>query len=134
AARGQQRVGDAGDPRLAAFSDALHDLMRDLAIQVAKDGEGLFTFVTFEMGGAESWAAARKIALACANSPILKAAIAGEDPNWGRVVMAIGKAGEAADRDKLAISFGPHLVATEGARAPGYEEATAAAYMKNAEI
>src|SRR6185436_12508071 len=101
--RGQQPVSDAGDARLEAFSAALHDLMRDLAIQVAKDGEGLSKFVTFEISGAESWTAARRIALACANSPILKAAIAGEDPNWGRVVMAIGKSGEAADRDKLSI-------------------------------
>ena len=75
--------------------------MRDLAVQVAKDGEGLSKFVTFEISGAENWAAARRIGLACANSPLLKSAIFGEDPNWGRVVMAIGKAGEAADRDKL---------------------------------
>jgi glutamate N-acetyltransferase / amino-acid N-acetyltransferase len=134
AARGQKAVSDAGDARLAAFSAALHDLMRDLAIQVAKDGEGLSKFVTFEIGGAESWAAARKIALACANSPILKAAIAGEDPNWGRVVMAIGKSGEAADRDKLSIWFGPHLVAKNGERAPDYVEKTVAAYMQGREI
>jgi glutamate N-acetyltransferase / amino-acid N-acetyltransferase len=134
AARGQKAVSDAGDARLAAFSAALHDLMRDLAIQVAKDGEGLSKFVTFEIGGAENWAAARKIALACANSPILKAAIAGEDPNWGRVVMAIGKSGEAADRDKLSIWFGPHLVAKNGERAPDYVEKTVAAYMQGREI
>ena len=134
AARGQQPVSEAGDPRLEAFSAALHDLMRDLAIQVAKDGEGLSKFVTFEIGGAESWAAARRIALACANSPILKAAIAGEDPNWGRVVMAIGKSGEAADRDKLSIWFGPHLVAKDGERAPDYVEKTVAAYMQGREI
>jgi glutamate N-acetyltransferase / amino-acid N-acetyltransferase len=134
AARGQKIVSEAGDPRLEAFSAALHDLMRDLAIQVAKDGEGLSKFVTFEIGGAESWAAARTIALACANSPILKAAIAGEDPNWGRVVMAIGKSGEAADRDKLSIWFGPHLVAKDGERAPDYVEKTVAAYMQGREI
>lgn len=134
AARGQKPVTSADDPRLAAFSGALHDLMQDLAIQVAKDGEGLSKFVTFEIQGAESWAAARKIALACANSPILKTAIAGEDPNWGRVVMAIGKSGEAADRDKLSIWFGPHLVADKGERAADYVEKTVAAYMKNAEI
>ncbi len=134
AARGQKAVSEAGDARLEAFSAALHDLMRDLAIQVAKDGEGLSKFVTFEIGGAESWAAARTIALACANSPILKAAIAGEDPNWGRVVMAIGKSGEAADRDKLSIWFGPHLVAKDGERAPDYVEKTVAAYMQGREI
>jgi glutamate N-acetyltransferase/amino-acid N-acetyltransferase len=134
AERGQPAIADAGDPRLAGFSAALHDLMRDLAIQVAKDGEGASKFVTIEIGGAESWAAARKIALACANSPILKAAIFGEDPNWGRVVMAIGKSGEAADRDRLSIWFGPHLVAHNGERAPEYVEERVAAYMKGREI
>ncbi|AHB47952.1 N-acetylglutamate synthase [Hyphomicrobium nitrativorans NL23] len=133
-ARGQARVTDAADPALADFSAALHDLMRDLAIQVAKDGEGLSKFVTFVVEGAESVPAARRIALACANSPILKTAIAGEDPNWGRVVMAVGKAGEAADRDKLAIWFGPYCVARDGERAGEYDEATVAAYMKNREI
>ncbi len=108
--------------------------MQDLAIQVAKDGEGLSKFVTFEVEGAKSWAAARKIALSCANSPILKTAIAGEDPNWGRVVMAVGKSGEAADRDKLAIWFGPYCVARDGERAAEYDEKTVAAYMKNREI
>ena len=134
AKRGQQPVSEASDARLAAFSAALHDVMRDLAIQIAKDGEGLSKFVTFEISGAESWAAARRIALSCANSPILKAAIAGEDPNWGRVVMAVGKSGEAADRDKLSIWFGPHLVAKDGERAPGYVEKTVAAYMQGKEI
>ena len=109
-------------PQLADLRGALHDLLRDLAIQVAKDGEGLSKFVTIEIGGAESWEAARRIGLACANSPILKAAIFGEDPNWGRVVMAIGKSGEAADRDKLSIWFGPHEVARNGQRAPDYVE------------
>ena len=134
AKRGQPLVGEASDPRLQAFSAALHDVLRDLAIQVAKDGEGLSKFVTIEIGGAESDAAARRIALTCANSPIVKAAIFGEDPNWGRVVMAIGKAGEAADRDKLSIWFGPHIVARDGERAAEYVEETVAAYMKNREI
>ena len=134
AARGQKPVSKAKSKKLQAFSDALHDLMRDLAIQVAKDGEGLSKFVTFEVEGAKSWDAARKIALACANSPILKTAIAGEDPNWGRVVMAVGKSGEAADRDMLAIWFGPHCVAHDGERAEDYDEKTVAAYMKNREI
>jgi len=134
AKRGQKPVADPGDRRLQAFGDALQDLMRDLAIQVAKDGEGLSKFVTFEIGGAESWEAARRIALSCANSPLLKSAIFGEDPNWGRVVMAIGKAGEAADRDKLSIWFGPHIVARNGERAAEYVEQTVAAYMKGHEI
>ena len=134
ATRGQAPITSAGDPRLAAFDAALHDLMRELAIQVARDGEGLSKFVTIEITGAESFAAARRIGLSCANSPILKVAIAGEDPNWGRVVMAIGKAGEAADRDRLAIWFGPHCVARDGERAAAYDEARVAAYMKNREI
>lgn len=132
--RGQVPITDAADPRLRAFEAALHDLMRDLAIQVAKDGEGLSKFVTFEVSGAEDWRAARTIARACANSPILKTAIAGEDPNWGRVVMAVGKSGEAADRDKLAIWFGPYCVARNGERAAEYNEKTVADYMKGDEI
>ena len=127
-------ITDLSDPRLVAFDAALFDLMRDLAIQVAKDGEGLSKFVTFEVTGAESWSAARAIALSCANSPILKAAIAGEDPNWGRVVMAVGKSGEAADRDRLSIWFGPHNVAEDGERAARYDEKTVASYMQNPEI
>jgi glutamate N-acetyltransferase/amino-acid N-acetyltransferase len=134
AKRGQHPVAEPGDRRLESFSAALHDILRDLAIQVAKDGEGLSKFVTFEITGAESWAAARTIGLACGNSPLLKAAIFGEDPNWGRVVMAIGKAGEAADRDKLSIWFGPHLVARNGERSAEYVEQTVAAYMKGREI
>jgi glutamate N-acetyltransferase/amino-acid N-acetyltransferase len=134
AKRGQPAITELDDPRLQGFAAALHDLLRDLAIQVAKDGEGMTKFVTFEISGAESWAAARKIGLACANSPLVKAAIFGEDPNWGRVVMAIGKSGEAADRDKLSIWFGPNLVAHEGERASGYVEQTVAAYMKGREI
>ncbi len=134
AARGQLAVFHASAPELSGFSAALHDLMRDLAIQVAKDGEGLSKFVTIQVAGAESWAAARRIALSCANSPILKAAIAGEDPNWGRVVMAVGKSGEAADRDQLKIAFGPHTVARDGERAAEYDEQTVAAYMKNKDI
>jgi glutamate N-acetyltransferase/amino-acid N-acetyltransferase len=127
-------VTKVGSKRLRAFSAALHDLMQDLAIQVAKDGEGLSKFVTFVVEGAESAAAARRIALSCANSPILKTAIAGEDPNWGRVVMAVGKSGEAADRDALSIWFGDHCVARDGERAADYSEPAVAAYMKNREI
>jgi len=134
AKRGQPTVVSAQESALAAFEAALRDLLRDLAIQVARDGEGLSKFVTIEIGGAENWESARRIGLACANSPLLKAAIFGEDPNWGRVVMAIGKSGEAADRDKLSIWFGPHEVARNGQRAPDYVEATVAEYMKGREI
>jgi len=133
-ARGCPRIADAADPRLEAFAAALHDLLKELAILVAKDGEGLTKFVTIEVEGAESGAAARTIGLAIANSPLVKTAIAGEDPNWGRVVMAVGKAGEAADRDRLSIWFGDHLVAKDGERAPSYDEDTVARYMKGAEI
>ncbi len=133
-ARGQRRIEKPGAKKLKGFSAALHDVMRELAIQVAKDGEGLSKFVTFEVEGAETKAAARRIALSCANSPILKTAIAGEDPNWGRVVMAVGKSGEAADRDRLSIWFGEYCVARDGERAPEYDEPTVAEYMKNAEI
>jgi len=133
-AQGAPRIADASDPRIAAFSAALHDLLKELAILVAKDGEGLTKFVTVEVEGAENDTAARRIGLSIANSPLVKTAIAGEDPNWGRIVMAVGKAGEAADRDRLAIWFGDHLVAKDGERAPSYVEETAAHYMKGAEI
>ena len=132
--RGCPRITDATDPRIADFAAALHDLLRELAILVAKDGEGLTKFVTVEVEGAEDDRAARRIGLAIANSPLVKTAIAGEDANWGRVVMAVGKSGEAADRDKLSIRFGDILVASEGERAPSYSEAEVATYMKRAEI
>ena len=134
AKRGAPMISDMADAHCGAFAGALHGLMHDLALQVVKDGEGLTKFVTFQVWGAENDRAARTIAFSCANSPILKTAIAGEDPNWGRVVMAVGKSGEAADRDKLSIWFGPHNVACDGERAAEYSEAAAAAYMKNAEI
>jgi glutamate N-acetyltransferase / amino-acid N-acetyltransferase len=108
--------------------------LKELAILVAKDGEGITKFVTVEVEGAENDAAARRIGFSIANSPLVKTAIAGEDPNWGRVVMAVGKAGEAADRDRLSIWFGDILVASSGERAPSYEEETVARYMKGAEI
>jgi glutamate N-acetyltransferase / amino-acid N-acetyltransferase len=106
----------------------------DLAHQVVKDGEGATKFVTVRVTGAETPEAARRIAFSIANSPLVKTAIAGEDPNWGRVVMAVGKAGEAADRDRLSISFGDILVAKEGAVAPTYREELGATYMKRPEV
>jgi glutamate N-acetyltransferase/amino-acid N-acetyltransferase len=132
--RGQMRIDDAYDPRLEDFCEKLDELMQELAILVAKDGEGASKFVTLEITGAESDSAARRIGLSIANSPLVKTAIAGEDPNWGRIVMAVGKAGEAADRDRLSIWFGNRIVAREGERAAEYHEETMAAYMKNAEI
>jgi glutamate N-acetyltransferase/amino-acid N-acetyltransferase len=134
AKRGQKAIDSAGDPALADFTTATHDLLKDLAIMVAKDGEGVSKFVTIKIEGAESDAAARTIGLSIANSPLVKTAIAGEDPNWGRIVMAVGKAGEAADRDNLSIWFGDRIVASKGERAPSYDEPTMATYMKNREI
>ena len=134
AKRGQRPVDKVGDPMLADFTAAVHDLLKELAIMVAKDGEGLSKFVTLVIEGAESDAAARRIGLSVANSPLVKTAIAGEDPNWGRVVMAVGKSGEAADRDNLSIWFGRHAVAEKGERAATYDEPTIAAYMKGREI
>ena len=125
--RGCPRITDATDPRIAGFAAALHDLLRELAILVAKDGEGITKFVTIEVQGADDDRAARRIGLSIANSPLVKTAIAGEDANWGRVVMAVGKSGEAADRDKLSIWFGDILVAEEGERAPSYKEEDVAA-------
>ena len=134
AKRGQKRIDKAGDPALAEFQAATHDLLRELAIMVAKDGEGASKFVTLEIEGAESDKAARTIGLSIANSPLVKTAIAGEDPNWGRIVMAVGKAGEAADRDKLSIWFGNSIVAEMGKRAASYDEPAMARYMKGREI
>ena len=130
AARGAPRIGLAHDPRLANFRVALTEVLLDLAHQVVKDGEGATKFVTVKVTGAETPEAARRIAFSIANSPLVKTAIAGEDPNWGRVVMAVGKAGEAADRDRLSISFGDILVAKEGEVAPSYREELGANYMK----
>ena len=117
-----------------AFQSALTDLCRELAQQVVRDGEGASKFITIRVDGAESDAAARTIALSIANSPLVKTAMAGEDANWGRVVMAVGKAGEAADRDRLAIRFGTTLVAKDGLAVEGYDEAPVAAHLKGSEI
>src|SRR5262249_50053391 len=100
ALRGAPRIGDVGGADGQRFAAALHDLMHELALLVVKDGEGLSKFVTIEVAGAESDVAARRIGFAIANSPLVKTAIAGGDPNWGRIVMAVGKSGEAADRDR----------------------------------
>ena len=127
AATGRSGVDVTGN---AAFADALNAVMLDLAHQVVRDGEGATKFVA----GAKDAADARKVALAIANSPLVKTAIAGEDANWGRIVMAVGKSGAAADRDKLGIRFGDIVVAENGWRAPDYAEETASAYMKNAEL
>jgi glutamate N-acetyltransferase/amino-acid N-acetyltransferase len=118
----------------AAFESALGRVMLDLAHQVVRDGEGASKFVTIAVTGAADDADARKVALAIANSPLVKTAIAGEDPNWGRIVMAVGKSGARADRDRLAIRFGAIPVATDGQVDPDYVEADGAAYMRQAEL
>ncbi|MEP2029703.1 MAG: bifunctional glutamate N-acetyltransferase/amino-acid acetyltransferase ArgJ [Paracoccaceae bacterium] len=114
----------------AVFRTALHDVMKDLAHQVVRDGEGATKFVEINVSGAVSNAEAKTHALSVANSPLVKTAIAGEDANWGRVVMAIGKSGASADRDKLSIRFGDVLVAENGWVSPGYSEDDAATHMK----
>ena len=134
ARRGAARIGRGDDPRLDGFRAALTDVLRDLALQVVKDGEGATKFVTITVTGAETREAARAIAKSIANSPLVKTAIAGEDPNWGRIVAAVGKVGEAADRDRLAISFGGIEVARDGEVSPSYREEDGAAYMKRPEI
>jgi glutamate N-acetyltransferase/amino-acid N-acetyltransferase len=132
--RGAPLIEDVGSAEGRAFAAALHDLMHELALWVVKDGEGLTRLIEVRVSGAESDAAARRIAFAIANSPLVKTAVAGGDPNWGRVVMAVGKAGEAADRDRLSIRFGDILVAENGERAASYDEKTVAAYMQGREI
>ena len=127
-------IANRRDPRYRAFKGALGGVMRDLAIQVVKDGEGASKFIAITVTGARTERAARRIGLAIANSPLVKTAIAGEDPNWGRVVMAVGKSGEAADRDRLSIRFGDILVAENGRVAPSYAEEAGAAYMKRREL
>ncbi len=124
----------AGDAKLSGFRRALTDLMTDLAKQVAADGEGAEKLITVDVTGAASRKAARRIGLAIANSPLVKTAIAGEDANWGRIVMAVGKAGEKANRDKLAISIGGVVVAKDGQRVDGYDETPVAAHIKGRDI
>ncbi|MFA8441710.1 bifunctional glutamate N-acetyltransferase/amino-acid acetyltransferase ArgJ [Yoonia sp.] len=131
AATGASGVDVTGN---AEFADALHTIMRDLAHQVVRDGEGATKFVAVQVSGAQDDGDAHKVALAIANSPLVKTAIAGEDANWGRVVMAVGKSGAVADRDRLSIRFGNITVAENGWRAPDYSEDAASAYMKNAEL
>jgi glutamate N-acetyltransferase/amino-acid N-acetyltransferase len=133
-AKGIEPIESLDDPRAAVFGDALHDVLFDLAIQVVRDGEGATKQVAVNVEGAASDESAFRIAQSIANSPLVKTAIAGEDANWGRVVMAVGKAGEPADRDKLSIRFGDILVARNGERAPGYDEAATSAYMKGEEL
>lgn len=134
AKHGAPKISRAGDPRLRAFVKAFNQVLANLSEQVARDGEGARKLVEITVEGAKTKASARKIAMSIANSPLVKTAIAGEDANWGRVVMAVGKAGEPADRDKLSISFNGIRVAKSGARDPSYDEAQVSEAMKAPEI
>ncbi|MEQ1945076.1 bifunctional glutamate N-acetyltransferase/amino-acid acetyltransferase ArgJ [Mesorhizobium sp. VNQ89] len=134
AKRGAPRIDDVKDPRLSAFKRGLGKVLKSLALQVVRDGEGARKQVEVTVTGAKSTRSAKRIALSIANSPLVKTAIAGEDANWGRVVMAVGKSGEPADRDRLSIWFGDNRLAHEGERDPGYSEEKTSAYMKGEDI
>jgi glutamate N-acetyltransferase/amino-acid N-acetyltransferase len=122
------------DKRLFQFKEKLDQVLLDLALQVVRDGEGASKLIRIDVTGAQTNEAAKKIGLAIANSPLVKTAIAGGDANWGRIVMAVGKSGEAADRDRLRIAFGDHVVADKGERAPGYNEALATKLVSGQEV
>ncbi len=124
----------ATDPRLKGFAKALHEVCHDLALQVARDGEGAEKLIDIMVTGAETDKAAHRIAMSIANSPLVKTAIAGEDANWGRIVMAIGKAGEKAIRDKIRIRIGGVQVAVRGMRDAAYKEAEIMPHMKGRDI
>lgn len=134
AERGAVAVTSSDDARLAEFDRALRKVLKNLALQVVRDGEGARKMLEITVKGAVSDVSAKRIAMSIANSPLVKTAAAGEDANWGRVVMAVGKAGEPADRDLLAISFGPIRVAVNGERDAAYSEQAASDYMKGEDI
>jgi len=131
---GNSVIASVDDPGADALQAALTDLCRQLAQLVVRDGEGATKFIAVTVEGATSYASARTVALSIANSPLVKTAIAGEDANWGRVVMAVGKAGEPADRDRLSIRFGDTIVAQAGCAVEDYDEAPVAAHLKGSEI
>jgi glutamate N-acetyltransferase/amino-acid N-acetyltransferase len=122
------------DPKLRDFRRALDEVMVELATQVVRDGEGASKFVTIEVSGASSWRMARRVGLSIANSPLVKTAIAGEDPNWGRIVMAVGKSGVLVDSNALSISMGGTVIAQKGERLADYDEATVALHLKTPEV
>ena len=132
--RGAPMISEATDPKLKSFRHSFEDLLKDLALQVVSDGEGASKLIEVTINGASTDESAKSIAMAIANSPLVKTAVAGEDANWGRVVMALGKAGEPADRDALSIWFGDTRVAYRGERDPDYDEDVASRYMKNGKI
>jgi glutamate N-acetyltransferase/amino-acid N-acetyltransferase len=128
------RVPAEGGKILAEFAAALNEVLMDLALSVVRDGEGARKFVRIDVTGATNARSAKRIAMAVANSPLVKTAIAGEDANWGRIVMAVGKAGEPADRDKLSVGVGGVWMAKDGGVVPGYDEAPVVAHMKGREV
>jgi glutamate N-acetyltransferase/amino-acid N-acetyltransferase len=127
-------AGNAPDADLASFRAALHDVLLDLALLVVRDGEGARKFIRIDVAGAVDDPSAQRVALAIANSPLVKTAIAGEDANWGRIVMAVGKAGEPADRDKLSVAIGGVWMARNGTVVTGYDEAPVVEHMRGHEI
>ncbi len=131
---GAPKIHRAGDRRLADFREKLEAVLLDLALQLVRDGEGATKFVKITVNGAESPASARKIARTIAESPLVKTAFAGEDANWGRIAMAVGRADEPIDRDRVKIQFGPLVAAQDGLISPTYDEAKMSAYMKNQEL
>jgi glutamate N-acetyltransferase/amino-acid N-acetyltransferase len=131
---GHPRIADPKDPRLRDFARQLDHLMIDLAQQIARDGEGAQKLVTISVSGATSARAARRIGLSIGNSPLVKTAIAGEDANWGRIVMAVGKAGERAERDRLSIAFGGVEIARDGRAVAEYDETPVSAHLRGREI
>jgi len=131
---GNTLYNDINAPELADFIQALNTVLKDLAHQVVRDGEGASKFISIAVTGAETDQAARRVGLAIANSPLVKTAIAGEDANWGRVVMAVGKSGEWADRDKLSIAMGGVTIAKDGQQVDGFDEAPVAKHMQGQEI
>ncbi|WP_085910122.1 bifunctional glutamate N-acetyltransferase/amino-acid acetyltransferase ArgJ [Kiloniella majae] len=131
---GNTLYNDINAPELVDFIQALNSVLKDLAHQVVRDGEGASKFVSIDVTGAETDQAARRVGLAIANSPLVKTAVAGEDANWGRVVMAVGKSGERADRDKLSIAMGGVTIAKDGQRVDGFDEGPVAQHMKGQEI
>lgn len=131
---GNESITSADDPRYVALSEAVDAVNLDLAHQIVRDGEGATKFVEVAVAGAESNDAASRIALSIANSPLVKTALAAEDANWGRIVMAVGKAGERADRDRLRVWIGDELVADQGVQVPGYSEERATEHLRNDEV
>ena len=133
-AAGGEPIHNPDDPRLAGFVEAMHRVLLDLATQIVRDGEGASKIIEINVEGAVSDASAKAVAVSIANSPLVKTAIAAGDANWGRVVMAIGKSGEPVERDQIALWFGNHLVARDGARSPDYSESEATRQVAGQEV